>query len=44
MTWALDLLTCIAWWGMVFAFAVVASVLTLAVFWHAFPNGDDDDA
>lgn len=43
MTWALDLLISGAWWAMLATFAVLVSVLTLAVFFHAFPNGSDDD-
>lgn len=42
MTTLLNLLAAISWWAMLFTFAVVASVATVAVFFHAFPNGGDD--
>ena len=43
MTWALDLLAALAWWALLAGFAGLLSVLTLAVFFHAFPNGGDDE-
>ena len=42
MTTLLDLLAAVSWWAMLFTFAVVASVATLAVFFHAFPNDNDN--
>lgn len=42
MTTTLDLLAAISWWAMLAAWAVLVSVATLAVFFHAFPNGGDD--
>ena len=42
MTTLLNLLTTLAWWTLIVAFAGVLSVATVAVFFHAFPNGGDD--
>ena len=41
MTTALNLLAALTWWAMLAGFAGVASVATVAVFFHAFPNCDD---
>ena len=38
----IDLLACVAWWALLAGFAVLASLLTVAVFFHAFPEGGDD--
>lgn len=38
----IDLLACVAWWAMIAGFAGLASVLIVAVFMHAYPEGGDD--
>ena len=43
MTTLLNLLAALAWWTLLVAFAGVLSVATLAVFFHTFPNGGDDE-
>lgn len=41
MTTTLDFLAAFSWWAMLVLFAGVACVLVAAVFFHAFPNSDD---
>lgn len=42
MTTLLNLLAAFSWWAMLAGFAGVLSVATVAVFFHAFPNGSED--
>ena len=43
MTDAIYLLAALAWWALLAGLAGLLAVLTLAVFFHAFPNGGDDE-
>ena len=42
MTTLLDLIAALAWWAMLAGFAGLATVLIVAVFMHAYPEGGDD--
>lgn len=43
MTWAFDLLAALAWWAALLALVLVAVLLVVAVFIHAYPERMGDD-